>query len=1011
MDSIAIVGLDCAFPGAPGGDAYWDLLMRGGDAVGDIPEQRWNPRDYASREPGGVHSEMTRGGFIDDADAFDNDFFSVAPREAAAMDPQHRLLLQCAWRALEDSGRAPGALAGTDAGVFVGVMGGEWGRLRMGDHTEITPQLGAGSSAGMTANRISYHLNLTGPSLAVDTACSSSLVAVHLAANALLSGECDTALAGGVNLVLSPALGIVYTQLGLASSDGRCRPFSADADGIARSDGVGLVVLRRTADALADGQRIYAVIRGTAVNQDGRSNGVTAPNRWSQQKVVEAAYRRAGVTPEQVSFIEAHGTGTVLGDAIECAALGTVHGVERAEPCAIGSVKGNLGHTEGAAGIAGLIKAALALHHRIVPASRFADRENPQLRLAERGLRLLKSPLRLPPGEAVAGVSSFGMGGTNAHAVLATAPRTRNKAAGSAVRRDTAGGAAGVFTLTGDTPEALRRNLADQAEAVAKRPRGEAAALCWNSNRIKTGLPFRFALTARDTAELAAGLRQAAGQDQPAGVAHRPWSRPVVAFLFTGQGSQFPAMTAGLHRDSAVYRHFLDEADAALAPHTGGSVRDLILGGEQRIHETGNAQPALFAVGYALARTLTELGVRPAAVLGHSIGEYPAAVLAGVLSLDEAARLVAVRGALMQELPAGGGMLAVNASPAELRSLLDDEPQVGLGAVNGPADVVLSGAVQALERITEILRSRGVRTRAVPVSHAFHSPLMAPALTRFAETAGTVAAAPPQVPLASTRYGRMLRDEPMDGAYWTGQAAEPVLFSSALGALNEALAPTHLIEIGPKPQLLPLAGRAGLRGDIEFLHPAPGAEASGRDLAELVAALYRAGLDPEWDALYAPRQRTAERLRPYVFSDRHRFWNRPAEPSEKTTRSDRTPVRRVEPALALGPPAALPTEFAEPADTPPARLDALSQERDPVLAAVVEAVAEVGGYPLEQVVAAARFYEDLGFDSVMIMQLKDRIEARLSSAGEISVQQLLPALRSVGSLAEFLTECVSVRTP
>ncbi|MCZ4123239.1 type I polyketide synthase [Streptomyces sp. H39-S7] len=1013
MDSIAIVGLDCAFPGAPGGDAYWDLLMRGGDAVGDIPEQRWDPRDHASREPGAGRSAMTRGGFLGDADAFDNDFFSVSPREAAAMDPHHRLLLQCAWRALEDSGRAPGALAGTDAGVFVGVMGGEWGRLRMGDPAEITPQLGAGSSAGMTANRVSYHLNLTGPSLAVDTACSSSLVAVHLAAGALLAGECDTALAGGVNLVLSPALGIIYTQLGLASADGRCRPFSADADGIARSDGVGLVVLRRTADALADGQRIYAVIRGTAVNQDGRSNGVTAPNRWSQQKVVEAAYRRAGVTPDQVAFIEAHGTGTVLGDAIECAALGSVHGVERAEPCAIGSVKGNLGHTEGAAGIAGLIKAALALHHRIVPASRFADRENPQLRLAERGLRLLKSPLRLPPGETVAGVSSFGMGGTNAHAVLATAPRTRTR---STVRRDTASGAAGVFTLTGDTPEALRRNLADQADAVAERPRGEAAALCWSSNRVKTGLPFRFALTARDTAELAAGLRQAAGQELPGGVAHRPWSRPVVAFLFTGQGSQFPAMTAGLHRDSAVYRHFLDEADAALAPHTGGSVRDLILGGEQRIHETGNAQPALFAVGYALASTLTELGVRPAAVLGHSIGEYPAAVLAGVLSLDEAARLVAVRGALMQELPAGGGMLAVNASPADLRSLLDDEPRVGLGAVNGPTDVVLSGAVKALERIAEILRARGVRTRPVPVSHAFHSPLMAPALARFAQTAGTVAAAPPQVPLASTRYGRMLRDEPMDGTYWTGQAAEPVLFSSALGALDEALAPTHLVEIGPKPQLLPLAGRAGLRGDVAFLHPAPGAEASGRDLAELVAALFRAGLDPEWDALYAPGRRTAERLRPYVFSDRHRFWHQPAEPAGRQTvqpaerRTVRPPGRPAHPALALGPPAALPPEFGEPG-APSARLDALSQEREPVLSAVIEAVAEVGDYPLEQVVGSARFYEDLGFDSVMIMQLKDRIEARLPNAGEISVQQLLPALRSVGSLAEFLTECVSVRTP
>ncbi|MBW5486295.1 beta-ketoacyl [acyl carrier protein] synthase domain-containing protein, partial [Streptomyces bambusae] len=410
MTSVALVGLDCVFPGAPDPDAYWDLLMSGGDATGEQPE---------GRRFGAGRGAPVRGGFIADADVFDNDFFTVSPREAAAMDPQHRLLLQCAWRALEDAGRSPRALAGSDTGVFVGMMGSEWGQLHLSDTARVTPQLGAGSSAGMAANRISYHLDLKGPSLSVDTACSSSLVAVHLAVNSLLSGECSAALAGGVNLVLSPALGMVYSQMGLASADGRCKPFSSDADGIGRSDGVGVVVLRRLQDALADGQRVYAVIRGTAVNQDGRSNGVTAPNRRSQQEVVAAAYRRAGVTPDQVRFVEAHGTGTALGDIIECGALGEVHAVPRAQPCAIGSVKGNLGHTEAAAGIAGLIKVALALHHRVVPASPFADRENPQLRLAERGLALLKAPLRLPAGEVVAGVSSFGMGGTNAHAVLA----------------------------------------------------------------------------------------------------------------------------------------------------------------------------------------------------------------------------------------------------------------------------------------------------------------------------------------------------------------------------------------------------------------------------------------------------------------------------------------------------------------------------------------------------------------------------------------------------------------
>ncbi|MFD4864884.1 type I polyketide synthase [Streptomyces sp. NPDC058412] len=980
MGDIAVVGIDCAFPGAAGVQAYWDLLMRGGDGIGPVPAQRWEAGDFPA--VGGS------GGFIDDADVFDSDFFSVTPREAAAMDPHHRLLLPCAWRALEDSGRAPGDLAGTETGVFVGVMGGEWGRLTMSDLARVTPLLGAGSSAGMAANRISYHFNFTGPSLAVDTACSSSLVAVHLAAGSLLTGECDTALAGGVNIVLSPSLGMVYGQLGLAAADGRCKPFSADADGIGRSDGVGLVVLRRLDDALADGQRIYAVLRGSAVNQDGRSNGVIAPNRWSQQRVLDSAYRRAGVTPDRVAFVEAHGTGTVLGDAIECAALGAVHGVPRETPCAIGSVKGNLGHTEGAAGIAGLIKTVLALHHRIVPASLFADRENPRLRLGERGMRLLKSPMRLPRGESLAGVSSFGMGGTNAHAVLGSAPRTP-VAAGA--RTGAARDAVGVFTVSGDTPEALRRNLAAQAEAVAGRPRGGAAALCWSSNRIKTGLPHRFAVPVRDTDELVAALRRAAGPQDAAGSGGRPWGRPVVAFLFTGQGSEFPGMTAGLHRDSPAYRRYLAEADEALAPHLGTSVRELILGGDERVHRPEFAQPALFAVGYALARTLTSLGITPAAVLGHSLGEYAAAVIAGALSLDEAARLVVRRGALMGELPAGGGMLAAGTGPEGLAELLAGEPGTVLAALNGPADTVVSGPLEALERIGRALADRGVRVRQLPVSHAFHSPLMAPAAAGLRTE--PVRCEPPAVPVASTRHGRMLRHELMDAGYWADQIEEPVLMDTALGALVADVAPTHLIEIGPRGTLLQIAARGGRAAAAELLHPAPGAGATGRELAETVAALYRGGLDPLWEELYAPGHRVVEALNPYVFSSAQRHWDRQA--LVHTTQPQPAPPQPAGPVAV--PPVAEPPGTGAHAD-------------DPVLLAVVQAVTEVGGYPPERVVREARFYEDLGFDSVMIMQLKNQVEARLPRVGEVSVQQMLPALRSVGSLAAFLDDMLLARS-
>ncbi|MEU6227061.1 beta-ketoacyl synthase N-terminal-like domain-containing protein [Streptomyces sp. NPDC047042] len=992
MSDIAIVGIDCRFPGAPDTAAYWDLLTRSGDGVGRVPGNRWDVGDFHTAEGGEGRSNTAEGGFIADPDAFDNEFFTVSPREAAAMDPQQRLLLQCAWRAVEDAGVAPGRLAGTSTGVFVGIMGNEWAQLHLTDYDRITAHVGSGNGYCMTANRISYHLDLRGPSLAVDTACSSSLVAVHLAGNSLLSGECDYALAGGVNVALTPALGIFYTQAGLSAPDGRCKPFSADADGIGRGEGVGVVVLRRLEDALADGQQVYAVIRGTAVNQDGRSNGITAPSRWSQQEVLAAAYRRAGVEPDEVTFTEGHGTGTVLGDMIEVKALGHLHGRREGKPMALGSVKGNLGHTEGAAGIAGLIKVALALQHRLVPASRFASRENPDLRLARNGLRLLKAPLRLPAGTTVAGLSSFGMGGTNAHAVLASAPAPVNRAVAGSLAP--AGG--GVFTLSATGPDALRRNLLAQAEEVSRR-RVPVAGLCRSSNRVKTGHKLRFALPVTDTGALAEGLRAAAEDEELLGrLTAQPVGRPKTAFLFTGQGSQSPGMTAGLHRDSELYRRFLDEADAALLPHLGESVRDLILGRDERVHRTGLTQPALFAVEYALARTLAELGVEPSLLIGHSVGEYAAAVTGGVFGLEEGARLIAARGALMQELPSGGGMLAVNAPVDEVRALVEAEPLVGVGAVNGPRRTVLSGDLAALERLAGLFRAAGLRTSALQVSHAFHSPLMEPMLDRFAAVAAQVGGGIPQLPVFSTVRGRLLRDEPMDADYWVEHVSAPVLFAEAAEALLGAN-PTHAVEIGPKPVLNSLL--RGLRppAGLRTLHPAPSGEGGAPELAELLAELYRGGLDPHWDRLYPQDGRPAPRLAPYVFSDAHRYWSG-------------GPIRRGPAALATVRPL---TDGEAVAAVPPAQASRVTALIGPAVGTAftgqlaelaAAAVAEVGGYTLDELSPQSRLYEDLGFDSVMVMELKTRIEKTVGGIGPISVQDLLPRLSSVGDLVGFLEE-------
>ena len=988
MKPIAIVGLDCRFPGAIDPAAYWDLLGRAGDGVRKVPELRWEAADfYSSDKDHEGRSNTVQGGFIDDVDAFDNEFFTVSPREAAAMDPQQRLLLQTAWRALEDANVSPKQLAGTMTGVFVGIMGNEWGQVHMTDYDHVTAQTGSGNGYCMTANRISYHLDLKGPSLAVDTACSSSLVAVHLACNSLLSEECDYALAGGVNVAVTPGLSIFYNQAGLSAPDGRCKPFSADADGIGRAEGVGMVVLRRLEDAIADGQQVYAVIRGTAVNQDGRSNGITAPNRWSQQEVLAAAYRRAGVTADQVTFLEAHGTGTALGDMIEVNALGHLHANRADRPLAVGSVKGNIGHAEGAAGMAGLIKVALALHHRTVPASRFAAKENPKLQLAKNGLRLLKAPLRLPAGPTVAGLSSFGMGGTNTHAVLETAPAS---AARPSLRGGTGRPATGVFTLTAPTADALRRNLLAQAGSLPGR-RGPAAGLCWTSNQVKTGHKYRFAAAVGDTRELAESMRAAAADEDFAGLAGQPSGTPKVAFLFTGQGSQHERMTAGLYRDWPLYRRFLDEADEALLPHVGESVRDLVLSGDPRIHRTAFAQPALFAVGYAQTAALAELGLYPDLVLGHSVGEYAAACAAGVLTLRDAARLIAARGALMQELPAGGGMLSVRAALADVEELLAGEPLVGVAAINGPRDTVLSGDLAALGRIGEALTAGGTAVRALQVSHAFHSPLMEPMLERFAEAVSGLGTGEPRMPVLSTVEGRQLVGEPMDAGYWLRHISAPVRFGAAAEQLL-ATGPTHLVEIGPRPVLTSMVRRLRPPAGLRSLHLCPTEEAGGPEVAAVVAELFRGGEDPHWEALYQDQDRVLQRLAPYAFSTAHRYWSR-------------NPVR----APRLGQPAAvsaLPQAGAGTATDPHVvvDIDRSVELPDPLAQVVLAAIAKVGEYVPEEISMRSRLYEDLGFDSVMVMELKGRIEAKLPAVGELSVQDLLPRLSSVGELVGFLRE-------
>ncbi|MFD7283106.1 type I polyketide synthase [Streptomyces sp. NPDC059862] len=994
-EPIAVVGLDCRFPGARDPQEYWSLLMDGRDGTGRVPEQRWDADRYHAAVPSspGSTSEKrvpgrtntVRGGFIQDPDAFDPGFFGIAPREAQAMDPQQRLLLQSSWRALEDAAVAPQDLAGTDTGVFVGVMANEWAYLQLADYDRITARYGSGNGYFMGANRVSYHLDLKGPSLAVDTACSSSLVAVHLAMSALRSGESDYVLAAGTNLIMTPVINIFYAQAGLSAPDGRCKPFSALADGIGRAEGVAVLVLRRLSDALADRQPVYAVLKETGTNQDGRSNGITAPNRWAQQRLIESVWQRAGVTADDIRFVEAHGTGTLLGDFIEAQALGELTSGRSGGSVALGSVKSNFGHAEGAAGIAGLIKAVLALHHRTVPPSRFAHEENPKLDLPGRRLTLLKSPLRLPSGTVHAAVSSFGMGGSNAHAVLASAPR--------AVHRGRPG-APGVFTVSARTPERLRANLLAQADALARRPENQLAQLCWTSNRVKSRLPHRAAVAAGDLPTLVAELRTAAERAEEAPRVD-PGRRSVgsVAFAFTGQGAQHPRMTASWYRSCPAYARHLDDIDKELTPHTGRSVRDLVLDGDPELHRARFAQPALFAVGYAMAATLAEGGIRPSYVIGHSIGEFAAACVAGALDVADAARLVARRGALMESLPEDGGMLAVGLDAAEAEALLVGRQRLGLAAVNGPHATVIAGDLDELVEVERELSERKVTARRLTVSHAFHSPLMRPVVEEFRAECRDVPARRPLLPVFSTVYGRELTgEETMDADYWARQITAPVRFAQAACALL-AGGVTHVVEIGPRSVLTPLLARLTTDGGHPAsLHTAhPGEHAPGHRPQQLLGELWCAGLAPQWDVLYDEADRVPRRLPPYVFDDSFRAWRSGSAPGLPELSAPHVPSGADTTAVPSGADRGAPCPPA-PAEDLPDSLAELTRRL----------VCRVGGHDPGHVHDHSRLHEDLGFDSIRVMELKARIEHALPRLGELPVEDLLASLRTVGDLVRYL---------
>ncbi len=985
-EPIAIVGMACRYPGGiTTPDQLWNLVDTGTDAITPWPTNRgWPTETLYNPDPDNPGTTYTtHGGFLHDADEFDAAFFGISPREALATDPQQRLLLETTWEALEHAGIPADTQRGTRTGVFTGLVGTDYHTRASEVPADLEGQLGISNLSSVASGRISYVFGFEGPAVSVDTACSSSLVAIHLAGQALRNGDCDLAVAGGATVMSSPDGFVEFSrQRGLAP-DGRVKAFAAGADGTSWSEGVGLLLLERLSDAQRNNHTIHAVIRGTAVNNDGTSNGLTAPNGTAQQRVIQQALANARLQPADIDAVEAHGTGTPLGDPIEANALHAAYGRNRPtdRPLWLGSLKTNIGHAAAAAGVGGVIKMVQAIRHGVLPRTLNVDEPTPHVDWSDGTVRLLTEPRPWPTTDHPrrAAVSAFGISGTNAHLILEQPPTTTDT---TTISEDAV---ARPWLLSAKSPAALRAQADRLGSFMADNPGAPLAATAHTLATRRTHLDHRAVVVAGNREALVAGLTALAA-GRPTGTVLSGTGKPggKLAFLFTGQGSQRPGMGRELHATYPAFADAFDAVCAELDKHLPGPpLAQIVLSTDHadKLDRTEFTQPALFAIEVALFRLLDSWGLRPDLVAGHSIGELAAAHAAGVFSLPDAARLVAARGALIQQLPPGGAMVAVEASePEVLAALAEGAPGVGVAAVNSPTSVVVSGDEEPTLRLAAEFAALGRRTSRLRVGHAFHSHRMDGMLAGFREVAERLTFTAPAIPVASGLTGKVVTAEEIGSpGYWVDHVREPVRFADAVRALHDAGA-TRFLELGPDAVL------AGMAGEVLEAEPALLAPVLRRgrpeadSLLTAVGSAHISGLAVDWTALLGGAAPLVT-VPGYAFQHR-RYWlgGDGRQPRTGTTTAPAEPA------------------WEAPADEAPepVRLAALL---DLVLD---ESAAVLGHAPGEQARPDAAF-AGLGVDSLSAQQLRKRLEAAtgLSLPGSLVIDHPTPE-----AVAGFLTTAV-----